>query len=311
MTVSIGFNDIPEVVIDYVLSVFGVANEKVSRALTDHPSMHEPMFDQILVTELTAAPPAFFASEQIALNIETHWLGGRGMYHRWEIADIAIFVMLRRQGRLEQRKVALLQTKRLYSKEIPPIELEREDYLIGIGRLADKTDPIRPFNQRSFGFDDASIYGATRAGHDQVNRIEAYFGERNIPVYYGMYNPLTLPFCGNYPAIPGANAHLGNDVGCRVLRFEDVHAAMCNLPDGQSPSIADLMLTTPMDAGDPGSQRGWRLERFVADEVLRCRQGRLFDDTTDPNLQALLYGRSAPITAAIVMTVDFMPDHLD
>lgn len=102
---AIGFSDIPEAVIDYVRSVFGAANDKVSRALTDHPSMHEPMLDQILVTELTAAPPAFFAREQISLNIETHWLGGRWMYRRWEIADIAIFVMLRRQGWLEQRKV--------------------------------------------------------------------------------------------------------------------------------------------------------------------------------------------------------------
>lgn len=308
---TIGFSDIPEVVIDYVRSVFGAANDKVSRALSDHPSMHEPMLDQILVTELTAAPPAFFAREQISLNIETHWLGGRWVYRRWEIADIAIFVMLRRQGWLEQRKVALLQTKRLYSKEIPPIELEREDYLIGIGRLADKTDPIRPFNQRIFGFDNASTYDATRAGHDQIDRIESYFGERNIPVYYGMYNPLTLPFRGRYPAAPAANAQLGNEVGCRVLRSDDVHAAMSRLPDGHSPSIADLTLTTPLDVGDPGSQRGWRLERFVADEVLRCRQGRLINDAMDPNLQALLYGRSAPITAAIVMTVDFMPDRVD
>ena len=57
--------------------------------------------------------------------------------------------------------------------------------------------------------------------------------------------------------------------------------------------------------------RGWRLERFVADEVLRCREGRLFDDTTDPNLRALFYARSAPITAAIVMTVDIDGDRRD
>jgi hypothetical protein len=53
---------------------------------------------------------------------------------------------------------------------------------------------------------------------------------------------------------------------------------------------------------------GWRLERFVADEVLRCRQGTIFDDSSDPNLYGLLYRRSAPISAAIAITIDFGAD---
>lgn len=309
---TIGFGAIPEIVIDYVRDVFARANEKVSRALTDHPSMHEPMLDSLLIAELSAAPAAFFAAEQIALNIETHWLGGRWMYRRWEIADIALIVMLRRNGQLEQRKVALLQTKRLYSKEIPADPLEPEDYVIGIGRLGDRTDPQRPlFQQRTFGFDQGSTYDATHAGHEQIARIEAYFGESDIPVYYGLYNPLVLPFKGVYPSAPGSNAHLANTFGCRVLRSDDVHGPLARMAEGQRPSVANLRLANPLDASDPDSTRGWRLERFVADEVLRCREGRLFDDKTDPNLRALFYARSAPITAAIVMTVDVAGDRRD
>jgi len=307
-----GFGAIPEMVINYIRDVFTRANDKVSRALTNHPSMHEPMLDAILIAELSAAPAAFFAAEQIALNLETHWFGNRRMYRRWEIADIALIVMLRRRGHLEQRKVALLQTKRLYSKELPAEEDEPEDYLIGIGRLGDRTDPQRPFyQQRAFGFDDGSTYGATYAGHEQVDRIDAYIRERGIPVYYGLYNPLVLPFKGLYPAPPDANSQLTNEVGCRVLRSVDVHAPIARLPGGQAPSVANLTLSKPLDASDLGSTRGWRLERFVADEVLRCREGRLFDDTTDPNLRALFYERGAPITAAIVMTVDIDGDRRD
>lgn len=309
---TIGFGAIPEIVIDYVRDVFARANDKVSRALTDHPSMHEPMLDSILIAELSAAPAAFFAAEQIALNIETHWLGGRWMYRRWEIADIALIVMLRRHGQLEQRKVALVQTKRLYSKEIPDDPLEPEDYVIGIGRLGDRTDLQRPlFQQRTFGFDQGSTYDATHAGHEQIARIEAYFGERDIPVYYGLYNPLVLPFKGVYPAAPGSTAHLANTVGCRVLPSDDVHGPLARMPEGQAPSVANLTLAKPLDASDPESTRGWRLERFVADEVLRCREGRLSNDKTDPNLRALFYARGAPITAAIVMTVDVAGDRRD
>ncbi|OYW82939.1 MAG: hypothetical protein B7Z20_13230 [Sphingobium sp. 32-64-5] len=94
--------------------------------------------------ELTASPPVFFAAEQIGLLIESHWLGSRWMYGRWEIADIAFFITLRQRGRLEARKLALLQTKRLYSKEIDVAELEDADYRIGIGRLADRIDPQVP-----------------------------------------------------------------------------------------------------------------------------------------------------------------------
>jgi hypothetical protein len=112
------FSDIPEVVINYVRSVFAAANDKISLTLSNHPSIHEEMLDQTLVTELTTAPAAMFAKEQAAVLIESHWLGGRRMYGRWEIADIALLIMLRRAGYLEQRKVALLQAKRLYSAPV-------------------------------------------------------------------------------------------------------------------------------------------------------------------------------------------------
>jgi len=59
-----------------------------------------------------------------------------------------------------------------------------------------------------------------------------------------------------------------------------------------------------IDPHDPHSTHGWRLEHFVADEVLKCREGRLFEDADDQTLRSLLYERSAPIQAAITITVD-------
>lgn len=302
---TLGFSDIPEVVIDYVRNVFGAANDKVSRVMDVHPSMHEEFLDQTLITELSAAPPAFFAAERIGVSIESHWLGGRWMWHRWEIADIAFFIVIRSAGQLQQRKVVLLQTKRLYSKEIAVHELERADFEIGIGRIADRTDPQLPLSTpRRFTFDDDSVYGAIRAGHHQIEDIDHYSSDRGIPVYYGLYNPTTLPWSSDYPAPAGSAPTVVNAIGCRVLPSDIVHGVVSALPDGRSPSIKSLTTTTPLDAADASSTRGWRLERFVADEVLRCRQGRLFEDHTDPNLSGLLYERSAPIQAAITITID-------
>jgi hypothetical protein len=300
------FSDSPDVVIDYVRGVFSRANDKVSQAVGTHPSMHEETLDHLMVMELTAAPPAFFAAEQMGVSIESHWLGGRRMYGRWEIADIAFFVLLRKKGRLLARKVALLQTKRLYSKEIDVAEVDEADYRIGIGRLADRTDPTVPLSrQRAFSFDEDSVYAATVAGHPQVERIDHYMASRDIPVYYGLYNPTSVPLTALYPPINGIVSFGSNEAGCRVLPAREVHAVLASLTDGQAPCLKALSAGQLFDEADPSSATGWRLERFVADEVLRCRQGRVFDDLTDPKLRELLYERSAPIQAAITITIDF------
>jgi hypothetical protein len=303
------FDAIPQVVIDYVRTVFAAANDKVSGAMVVHPSMHEESLDHILIMELTASPPAFFSSEQVGVSLQSHWLGGRWMYRRWEIADIAFFILLRRHGKLLARKVALLQTKRLYSREIPAVELEEADYVIGIGRLVDQTEPTVPIsNQRRFSFERSSLYQATQAEHEQLARIDAYSENRGIPVYYGFYNPPTLPFQADYPTLNGQAAGTKNDIGCRVLPADHVHGAIRGLKKGQSPSVDDVAAALPYFPADHQSTLGWRLENFVADEILRCRQGRIFDDRTDPNLRALLYERSAPIAAAITITVDIGGD---
>lgn len=299
------FSDIPEVVIDYVRRVFAAANDRVSRRMSEHPAMHEESLDHSLIDELTDAPPAFFADARAAVVIEAHWLGGRRMWGRWEIADIALIILLRSHGRLDQRKVALIQTKRLYSEEIAVDPLGWEDFAIGIGRLGDRTDPAVPLTrQRVFSFDNDSKYGAMSSGSEQVHNIEDYVQARAIPVFYAFYNPLQMPYRAEYPILNGARAQALNELGCRVQTMDQVHGHLRTLPAGQSPTfdgLKDITLKAPNDAF---ASSGWRLERFVADEVLRCRQGALFDVATNPNLRALFYERSAPIQAAITITID-------
>jgi len=299
------FADIPDSIIEYVRQVFAAANDRVSRKMSNHPSMHEESLDHTLIDELTDAPAAFFAAEGAAVRIESHWLGGRWMYGRWEIADIALMILLRRNGGLVQRKVALLQTKRLYSNEIAVETLERDDFEIGIGRLGDRTDPEIPMSrQRAFSFDEESKYGAMSAGSDQVGRIEAYVRQRRIPVFYVLYNPRQLPCRGEYPALNGARSDEANLVGCRVQAMADVHGHLSSLREGQHPTFGGLNEPGEGIEHKAGGSAGWRLEDFVADEVLRCRQGALFDGSADENLEYLFYRRPAPIQAAIAITIE-------
>jgi hypothetical protein len=127
------FPVIPADAIQFIRNVFATANTKVTTLLARQPAMHEEGLDFQLIAALTEVGPRKMPGSGVGVEIESHWLGGRRLHLRWEIADIALVLIARQSGRLVARKVALLQSKRLYSREIPVHELERADYAIGIG----------------------------------------------------------------------------------------------------------------------------------------------------------------------------------
>lgn len=299
---------IPEDAIDFIRGAFAQANTKATLLLSRQPSIHEEGIDFHLISSLDEIGPRLMSASGAAVEILTHWLGGRRHFGHWEIADIAIVVIVRRFGTMLGRKVALLQSKRLYSREIPVTPLDRSDYLIGIGRLVDRTEPLIPLStQRAFAFTEDCVFGALTAGSEQAARIDQYMQARGLPVYYSLYNPSRMPFSGMVPRLATEPEDTTIETGCRILAASDVHAMLATLPVGKSPSFAELIVSPRPDLGDCHSAHGYRLETFVADEVLRCRQGRLFEDSQDQDLRSLLYGRTAPIAAAVVVTID-LPD---
>jgi hypothetical protein len=267
--------------------------------------MHEEGLDLHLIAALNQVGPRILPTSGAAMEIQTHWLGGRRHFGGWEIADIALVIVVRRVGVLEARKVALLQSKRLYSKEIHGSELEATDYLVGIGRLIDKQEPIMSLTaQRTFTFSNTSIYGALTAGSKQVKRIQDYMQTHNMPVYYSLYNPPQIPFKGKVPLLASERRVRTIKLGCRVLTAAEVHAVLNSMPTSRAPSFSKLVSAIRPSAKDAYAAHGWRLETFVADEVLRCREGRPFEAAQDEDLDRLLYRRDAPIAAAVVITID-------
>jgi hypothetical protein len=250
--------------------------------------------------------PRSFPGSGAAIEIDTHWLGGRRHFERrWEIADIGVVVALRRQGRLLWRKIALLQSKRLYSREIPVSEMERSDYAIGIGRLIDRAETLQPLTRpRRFRFSPECVYGAMRSGDEQSSVIDRYMRDRRMPVYYSFYNPPNIPYEGTVPRVAAMPLESdGIELGCRVMKAEDVHLAVRILPIGTTPQFAHITLHVSLKDGAFGDH-GWRIENFIADEVLRCREGRRFDEAQDTDLHGLLYLREYPISSLIQITVD-------
>lgn len=293
------FPEIPNEVLEYVRRIFSDANDKVSKALTLQPAIYEETLDHILVSNLSAEPAVFFDKSQVALDIESHWLGSRHMYGRWEIADVALFVSAQISGRTISRKVALLQAKRLYSREIPSRELEPADYVIGIGRLLRFQETGVPLSRpRVFNFGKECVFGALSSGSDQIKRIDNYQDEVNIPVYYNFYCPTELPVSLVHPASPNDSENLKNNFGVRVMNADDVHSITNAQPYGSTAKLKDFLANNESVFGDS-------LEAFVCDKLLQCKAGRLFGNSLEKDLEKLLSRRSNPISAAISITIDF------
>jgi len=123
-----------------------------------------------------------------------------------------------------------------------------------------------------------------------------------FPVYYLLYNPARVPMTGVVPQLKADLDPPAIEVGCRVLTSRDVHGVLASMAVGQRPKFAELVRAVPAGDFDPYSKHGWRLGNFIADEILHCREGRLFERVDDEDLDNLLAFRTAPITA--VITID-------
>jgi len=72
--------------------------------------------------------------------------------------------------------------------------------------------------------------------------------------------------------------------------------------DGYHPRFGDVL-----SVGKPfvaAHRAGWRLEHFVADLLLPCKEGHVASGETDQVLERLFYRRAGPIAAAIAITVE-------
>lgn len=293
---------LPDDVRAWLIDVFGVANHAVASHLTKVPHVYEPSLDTTLISSINPhAHPVTFASDWL-VRIDTHFLGGGRHWGRWEIADIGVLIMFRRSGKLLRSKVALLQSKKLYPNE--KVTKNSPDY-IGFGRLHESdTVFAAAVAPRTFIFKDNSRYKALQINDEQYQAIIDYENLSDIPVFYLLYNPLRVPAEVAMPAVSGASFDESLAVGCRVLPSYEFRSIVAPIVDGRSPSYGDVCSFKEGTFSLAENKGGWKFEHFVVDLLLGCRQGYIADDQKDKTLANLFGGRSAPIYAAISITVD-------
>jgi hypothetical protein len=291
---------LPASVTAWLRSVFSECNRRITDKLCNNPNAPEPTFDLTWIECLSEYAAPIRIDDSWLVRIDAHYLGGLRHWMNWEIADIGVLLFVRRKGTLATRKVAILQSKRLYPTNNHVREELRIDYEIGFARLADPEDLERSIAApRQFEFDDTCKYGALSAGSQQVEAIDQYNRQNRIPVHYQFYNPSAVPFAITIPLDCRTTSSTDPSLGVRIMRAVDVHQVLRELPNGAHPTLSQLMAIP--GSGGPG---GWSLQDFVVNEFLGCREGAHFQSVTDEKMYNLFNRRSGPISAAIAITIE-------
>ncbi|MCW8133633.1 MAG: hypothetical protein KIS92_25030 [Planctomycetota bacterium] len=294
-------SELPKAVTDWLRSVFATCNRRITDKLCNNPNAPEPSFDLTWIDELSQYATPVLINDSWVARIDAHYLGGLRHFMEWEIADIGLLLFVRRKGSVVTRKVALLQSKRLYpTNNLVRVE-DRFDFEIGIARLADPEDLAHSIAAtREFEFTNGCEYGALSSESEQVKAIEEYQKQNGVPVHYQFYNPINVPFTMRIPATSRQRSTSGPALGVRIMRAADVHFTLSGMPKGSHPTLEQLKQI----GGYGGETGGWSLEDFVVDLFLSCREGTHFQSVNSPKIQNLFYRRSGPISAAIAITIE-------
>jgi len=309
MTKAPGPINLPSDVINWLRHVFIQCNEKISNKITDIPTAHEESFDLSFIEAFSHLEAPVRLPSGWTLRFETHFLGGARHFHRWEIADIGLLLMIRTANNLRLSKIALLQSKRLYPDEIT-VEEEHTilDYQIGFRRLFEQDDEWAEFTKpRAFSFTQDSKYRALKVNDTQYKAIKNYEKAFKIPVYYLLYNPNILPWTTNFPLVASRPKPPSCNIGCRILPAKELQKALKTATADYTPMYRELSMLAPKTSLKYGGN--WRLEDFAVDLFTGCEVGHITGTTIGEGLQRVFNERTGPLNAAISITMDAPEDY--
>ena len=286
---------IPKDAIEYFRGAFAEANRVATKRLVNVPNIRETTLDDALVDALIPFSPPKRLQSGAVVEMDVHNIGGLRRIYHWETADIAILIFIYRGRQMVAQKIGMLQTKRLFPKNNDVLDDDPEGFRYGMNAFLnrDSRSPLAVLN-REFVFDETCVYGALKAGSEQIatiNSLNSQFGES---VFYMFYNPSTVPVSIQYP-VRSRRQIKGAKLGCRVFLSNEVHTVLDTLQKDRSPTLK--MIVTG------GKTSNWRLESWIADLVLQCKLGRRFDDSMQDKVSMLLERRSGPIGAAIAVSI--------
>ena len=90
---------LPENIREFIKQVFRECNLKISNKLSKHPATWETSLDFTLIEHLSNYSTPIKIEKSWLVRFDTHYLGGMRQWTKWEIADIGILIIFRKNGK--------------------------------------------------------------------------------------------------------------------------------------------------------------------------------------------------------------------
>ena len=294
---------LPADVKSFMDDLFSNCNFQITKLLSTFPNTHEETLDQLLVSNLAQMQGPVKLGSNWVIRLDAHFIGGGRHYRTWEVADIGLMVIFRKNGKIVRSKLAFLQSKRLYAstqkhKPIDPY------YRMGMGRLLVTDDEHEELiAKKTIKFSKACRYKAFKAADTQHDAMEGFANKHGVKLYYLFYNPAALPWSIDSP-VEQAPYIEKNEVGCRVVPMDLLDSSSNLFQSARSPSYEGIEHAVKDKLDGDDMDAGWRLEYFVNDLFIACKEGVIDDTPNFEMLHSLMSQKSSPISSAISITFD-------
>lgn len=294
---------LPQSVLDYVRNHFAACNGKVAQSLSLFPGTHEESLDNNLISYFGDISGPVKVDPNWTVRFEAHFIGGGRHYYTWEVADIGLMIIFRRNGKIVRSKMAFLQSKKLYASNVKD-ELIDPYQRMGMGRLMEtEGEHMEAIRTKKLLFDEASKYRAFKKNDDQQKAMTSFASKFQMNLYYLFYNPVKIPHSITSP-LEGKVDLPENQVGCRVMTKKALDEALKAYAANHQPSYGEIKYLLSGDHLNDEHAGGWRLEYFIVDLVLSCKEGFIDDSPNFESILDILNRRASPIASAISITVD-------
>jgi len=296
--------EIPEDVSVYVKKHFSGCNNQVARDLSLFPAIHEESLDMNFISYFSRHQVPVTLPSKWVVRIDAHFIGGGRHFGTWEVADIGLMMIFRRNGKVIRSKIALLQSKKLYANPLKYREESQYVRSFGLGRLLVPEETHRELiRKRLLAFKETSKYKAFKKGSEQQKAMGHFEGRWDTEMYYLFYNPKNIPHSVKMPmeSVPKLGK---NKVGCRVIPKSALDSALSGRDDGFVPSYKFIKESLPSQYAGNKACAGWRLEYFVTDLMLECKEGLIDDSPNYESLLILMNQKNFPMSCSMSITFD-------
>lgn len=286
-------------------SLFTSCNLEVSKQLSIFPNTHEETLDLFLISHLAKMRGPIKLNPNWILRLDAHFIGRGRHYRSWEVADIGLMVVFRKRGKIVRSKLVFLQSKKLYANNQKPIIDDRYDRQ-GMGRVLVTDDEHEEINRTTtIKFSESCRYKALKFGGEQHNAMEEFANLYNAPLFYLFYNPVQFPWRIDSP-VEQSPLIEHNKVGCRILPTSLLNSNNKKVPSTNSPSYSFVKNISKNALEGDDITAGWRIEYFVNELFVACKEGVADNTANFEILNSLLRQKSSPISSAISIAFDMI-----